>query len=344
MVGQPIGLETAPEGGPRRTPQAARRGLQLVLFIVGVAVVAGLVVQAGPSEVRRLLIAAGPLVPVIVGLDLAYYTLETLAHRVLLGAHRDRAPVSAYVRAGLVAYVVSVLLPLGRGGAEVARTASLGPYLGVARVSAAGAQLLPVSLFANAICSSAIAVVAACYLGAQHPLFFALLLNALATAGLGALLAFGMRHAVWSLFLRRWFPAAVSFSAAFQRALRQRKRDLWAAFGLCVLSRFAETLVRGCILLAVGGSVTWASALLLEGVHLVGGTLGDAVPGQLGALEGTYWVFADVFSERGAAATAVSMALLGRVAQLLLALLGLVGWWTLPRAATPTRDTPLPSP
>jgi hypothetical protein len=57
----------------------------------------------------------------------------------------------------------------------------------------------------------------------------------------------------------------------------------------------------------------------VQGVHIVGATVGDAVPNQLGVTEGAYRVFAEAVGLGDAPARAVSIALAIRVVQLGLA-------------------------
>jgi hypothetical protein len=75
------------------------------------------------------------------------------------------------------------------------------------------------------------------------------------------------------------------------------------------------------VLAAIGGAFTPRGALVSQGIHLVGAAAGDFVPSQAGVLEGAYRLFGGVLGVEAAAA--VSIALLVRLSQFVLAGLGL---------------------
>ncbi len=87
------------------------------------------------------------------------------------------------------------------------------------------------------------------------------------------------------------------------------------------LGRAAQTAEYGVILLAVGGVLTPVSALVVQGIHLVGAAIGDFIPGQLGAVEGAYRAFASTLGFGADPARALSIALVARIAQIGLATL-----------------------
>jgi hypothetical protein len=85
---------------------------------------------------------------------------------------------------------------------------------------------------------------------------------------------------------------------------------------LCMAGRAVQALQYGVVLHAVGGLATPGAALTAQGIHLVGATLGDFVPNQMGATEGAYRFFAPAIGLGAAPAQALSIALIVRVAQL----------------------------
>lgn len=72
----------------------------------------------------------------------------------------------------------------------------------------------------------------------------------------------------------------------------------------------------GVILAAVGGARTVQSAFVAHGIHLVGATLGDLVPNQLGIVDGTYSAFAGALGLGDKAANAISIAFVAHAVQL----------------------------
>jgi hypothetical protein len=92
------------------------------------------------------------------------------------------------------------------------------------------------------------------------------------------------------------------------------------------------------VLFAVGGIVTPASALTAQGIHLVGAAAGDVIPGQLGAMEGSYRVFAGALGFRARPELALSMPLLVRIAQLSVAIATLYAFGVRARSVAGPRE------
>ena len=99
------------------------------------------------------------------------------------------------------------------------------------------------------------------------------------------------------------------------RRFASRTTDCSAPIGFSVAGRVIQTLQYGVILVAVGGILTPTSALVTEGIHLVGAGLGDMVPNQVGITEGAYRVFASALGLEDAPARAISIALVARLCQ-----------------------------
>ena len=88
---------------------------------------------------------------------------------------------------------------------------------------------------------------------------------------------------------------------------------------VCLVARSAQAVQYGVILHAVGGAASAHGALIAHGIELVGATLGDFLPNQLGVVDGAYRTFAADVGFASAPARAISIALLARVARLLIA-------------------------
>ncbi len=83
------------------------------------------------------------------------------------------------------------------------------------------------------------------------------------------------------------------------------------------------------LIVAVGGPFSFKVALVSQGIHIVGSTVGEVIPAQAGAVEGSYRLFSAAigFSDP---AKAVALALLARVSQLVVATASLVLLSTVP--------------
>jgi hypothetical protein len=101
----------------------------------------------------------------------------------------------------------------------------------------------------------------------------------------------------------------------------------WSFFG-----RWLQVAQYGIVVLAVGGVLSARGAFVGHGIHMVGATVGAAVPNQAGVVDGAYVAFADVLGFPGAPAKALSVALVLRASQLLLAVICVI-------AAGATRET-----
>jgi hypothetical protein len=102
----------------------------------------------------------------------------------------------------------------------------------------------------------------------------------------------------------------------------------WSFFG-----RWLQVAQYGVAVLAVGGSLSLRGAFVGHGIHMVGATVGAAVPNQVGVVDGAYVAFADVLGFPGAPAKALSVALVLRASQLLFAAVCMI-------VATITREAP----
>jgi len=70
------------------------------------------------------------------------------------------------------------------------------------------------------------------------------------------------------------------------------------------------------LLAAVGGVASVRNAFIAHGIHLVGSTVGDVLPNQLGAVDGAYRAFAGAIGFAEAPARALSIAFLAHAVQL----------------------------
>jgi hypothetical protein len=110
------------------------------------------------------------------------------------------------------------------------------------------------------------------------------------------------------------------------------------AWSLCSLSRFVQILQYGFAIYAVGGRLTVLNAFVCEGVQLIGSSAGDLVPGQLGAMEGTYSAFSSSIGLADAPARVLSLVMIVRGALVGLAVFGLLVAALLPQADAPSKE------
>jgi hypothetical protein len=294
------------------------------LLALGIFAIAWVVASTGPRRVLDALLDAAPWMPFIVLLDAFYFVGESLAHRTLMGEQALAIPRAVFVRTVLSSYALSVLAPLGRAGVEVSRVAAYGRWVGSGRAAAASALVHAVSAFANALLCLAAAAASAHALGVRHPLTLTLLALTAGLVTLAATTAFVMRRSKVGQWIGARVPRLAEAGRDLDQALRDSPASLARAATWCSASRASQVVQAALLILAVGGVVTPTTALVSQGIHIVGSTFGEAIPGQTGVVEASYRIFADGLGFGADPARAVAIALLCRLSQILVASTSLV--------------------
>jgi hypothetical protein len=296
---------------------ARRRALaRVALATAGLTLVAVLVRGAGAGRVLAVLCQAAPRLPVLFGLELVQIASDAVALRWLL-RRAPRVPGLTWLRSSAAAYAMMILFPAGRASGEVARAALLATSVGTAWAATAGAQLQASYLFANGVLSATGCVAIASWAGARSPLVVFLAVNALLmgalSAGVLAVLR-GERAGRWIERLRVRFARSAHASQPLEPGAR--RAIPWLAAAVCCSSRAAQVVQYGVLVTAVGGASGARNAFIAHGIHLVGSTLGDVVPNQLGAVDGAYRAFAAALGFASEPARALSIAFLAHAVQL----------------------------
>jgi hypothetical protein len=304
------------------TPRGIGRGL---LALAGLALVIHLVRAAGPDRVAHVMWQTRALLPVIVALELVQLTSDFVSLLLLLGDRSARVPAATWVRSSAVAYAMMILVPAGRAAGEVARATMLAPCVGAPAAATASTELQSSYVFANGLLSAIGCAVVASVIGPRSPLALLLGANALLMfAFAGALIA-----VLWNVRTGRWLSGRLRRFAGTARDGRPalpaplepgaRRRLPWRAAIVCSISRLTQVAQYGVVLHAVGGIASVRGAFVAHGIHMVGSTLGDMLPNQVGVVDGAYQTFAAAIGFGGVPARALSIALVARTAQLLLA-------------------------
>lgn len=313
----------------------AKTAARVALFALGLAAIVYVVNDAGPAHVWATLVGAGVFVPVIVLLEAAFMSMDVLSLRSLIGAPARDVPFAVWVRSGLMAYAIMILFPGGRAAGEVVRATQLAPYTGGAKAAAYGTRLQAATMLGNTFISIPAAL--ACFWASdgEGALPWLVLGNGLVTAAIGGGILFMSRRSKVGGWVGQKFSALASHGASFDEALRD-ETPFGPALFFSSLGRAFQTVQYGIILLAVGGSLGLVSALISQGIHLVGAGAGDLVPNQAGITEGAYWMFAEALGLSADPAAAVGIALIARFCQYILAGLGLLvgALWRAPARET----------
>jgi hypothetical protein len=302
-------------------PGSQRRVFARILAaLVGLALVAYLVKGAGPERVAAVLWQAGRWLPVIFALEVFQMGTDFFALRSILGARWRDIPAATWVRSSAVAYAMMTLLPAGRAAGEVTRATLFSKFVGTPRAATTSTCLQAAYLSANGVLSLVACLAVASKFGVQAPLAMLLGGNVVFQAIIaGSLLAIlrAARLGRWLERMRRRFVPGAKESPPLDP--EERRRIPWRAALVCSLGRAAQTLQYGVILHAVGGVLTVRNAFITHGIHLVGATLGDMLPNQLGVTDGFFRAFGGDLGFADEPARALSIAFVVRIAQLSLA-------------------------
>lgn len=298
-----------------------RKG-QLGLAALGLGAVGALVHLAGAREIAHVVAHCAPVIPLLLVVEAARIALEARAVRDLYRALGAEVPVSALARAHLVGYAMTTVLPAGRAVAEGYVATALVRFASPGKAAAAGTLNHALAMAANAFVAAA--CFAACLLVTG--------LSSLTVAiGLHTLLVGAIALALPVVARSRRACAAAT---RVIRALVGEKRAERATLGLEAMgdaSRMYERVPRFALaahllaraLQAIGiavllGTISGArgisallGGLLGQAVHLVGTSVGDLVPLQLGATDGGFALAAPALGMAVADAVAVALILHG---------------------------------
>jgi hypothetical protein len=330
MTRQPV-LHMSPDTSAPAAPrpgfaQAWKRLGRPLLLVAGLGFAAFLVWNVGPERVIRVLHDAGTWLPLVALLEAGFVATDIVGLRLLLGDQAKAVAMSRWVRSTALAYASTILLPTGRAAGEAARAAVLSDDVGVPTAVGVCARLQAAVLVANGVISLLIAGVLFVTGGGATvaALTLAMLGNALACAVLGTLLFSVVRGERLARWLTRRFPRIakkVARSAGEPHPTRSGPGParVVASIGCGVLGRLVQTAQFAVVMRAVGGAFTLPAAMTAQGVQIVGATVGDVFPAQIGPAEGSYYAFAGVLGLGADPARAISIRILLLAAQLGLA-------------------------
>jgi putative membrane protein len=231
---------------------------------------------------------------------------------------------------------INSLLPIAQVGGDVVRARMLAARTGGATAGAAMVADLGIGVGTQALFAIAGVVAFATSRGAPHPTRTIMLgvLGALGVAGLlflllrkgtARLLQTGLRP--WRGRLQRSWDAmtgtAVSLDAAM-RELSRRPRDLAGATGWHLLGWFSHVAETWFALRIAGFPASWTVALAIESLSSTARAAAFFVPGGLGVQEGSVVYLAQMLGVPMEAAVVV--ALLKRVREVVVGVLGLASW------------------
>ncbi len=241
-----------------------------LLFVLGVGAVVALVRDAGADQVWNTLVQAGVWLPLVMLCEIGFASMDVVSLRLMYRERGRNVPLSVWLRSGMMAYGIMVLLPAGRAGGEVMRAASMAPYIGGARAAAGATVLQGVTLWGNTLISVPCYLAVALASGPTEVLALLVAGNGLVTGVVGSVLLLGARASRLGGWLGTRIKALAGHGARFDESLREMPKMPLLPIGAAFLGRGFQSVQYGIILLAVGGASTVQSGLVAQGIHLVG--------------------------------------------------------------------------
>jgi hypothetical protein len=278
-----------PRAARSQAEREARRKawLHATFGVVGIGAIALLVRGVGAQALFAILRASARWVPLLVALDTLRVAAEAVATWSLSARVRRVVSVAELVRVHVVGYAIGMNMPAGRATAEAVKAAMLSRHVGVAEAAAIAAGNQTAVILASCV-GMIPCLVAALWITGPSALSasFATLVVVMFVGFVVFQLACRKSRLGGALLRRitRFEQSTESFQEALDRIpVVPKVATIAGLFGRAVAA--VEMFV---LLVALGGRHGLGATLLAQGVNLVGGTLGDLVPGQLGATDGAF--------------------------------------------------------
>ena len=305
MEADPSGARPA-AARPRRSRRKAL--IHGAFAIVGLGALALLVRSVGPAALVAALRSSARWLPVLLALEVGRVAMEALASRSLSARVRDRVSVAQLARVHVISFAVCNVMPAGRAAGEAVKAALLSRFVGAPEAAAIGTGNQAAALLGAAVVALPCAIAAAWMTGSS-PLTWALVAFALATTAVTVAFQIACRRPDIGGALVRRFTRMEQAPAVFQDAIDRIPLVPVAATAAAVGSRVLLALELAILLHAFSGSAGLGRTLLALGVSMVGGAVGDFVPGQLGASDGAFALAAPALGISRADGVAVAMTL-----------------------------------
>ncbi|MGA2451520.1 MAG: lysylphosphatidylglycerol synthase domain-containing protein [Polyangiaceae bacterium] len=322
----------SPRPGTRRaaTPGSAlwrRRTLvHVAAAVLGVLALVLLVRGVGVVKFFAVVATSAPWLPALFALEAVRLGTEIAMTCTVTRAVRERVPLSDLLRIHVVAFGVSLVLPAGRATAEATRAAMLSPFVGAVDASAIAFCNQSMVLLGGALIAIP-CLASALWMTGLSPLVATIFGFTCATSIAFALCQLGARRAEVGGLVRRYAARMGPAATAFQNATRSLPLFPLGPVVSTFASRVVQVIEYAVLLFALGRRNGVAEPVLAEGVNLVGGAVGDFIPGQVGATDGAFALAARSIGIT--AADGVAIAVMLHFVQVVWALVGLSAplWW-----------------
>jgi uncharacterized membrane protein YbhN (UPF0104 family) len=312
-----------PPDGKARHPGRRKAILHACFGALGLGALGLLVRSVGVGGLVTALRTSARWLPVLFAIQAARVALEAATTFAISERVRQRVRLPALARVHVVGNAVAMVMPAGRAAAEAVKAAMLSRFVGAPDAAAIGATNQSMAMLGSVLIAVPCTLAALALTGLSAITLGLLALTVVSAALLAVLQVAVRRREIGGFFLRR-VTHMEQATEAFRDAIARIPVFPPAAVATSLAGRALNVVELGVLLHAVGGRHGPAEALLALGVNMLGGSVGDFVPGQLGATDGAFALAAPSLGL--AVADGVAMAMTLHLLQITWALLG----WTLP--------------
>jgi hypothetical protein len=280
--------------------------LHLAFAVVGVGALGAMIHQVGPAKLGALLAGAVGWLPLLLALEAVRIAADAASTYFLYRRWGSGLPLREILRVQLVAYPVSILAPASRTAAEAMKAQALARLTTGARAAAVATMNQSFALYGGALITVPCLAASLAMTGASV-LSLGLALQLVLSAAAGVGLQFVARGRAVGGWLGRRFARVAMAAEQFQTALSEHAPVSALPLSCAVVNRTAQVLQYTILVLAMSGSTSLGRSLLAQGINLVGTSLGDLVPGQLGVTDGAFALSASALGITAADAIAISV-------------------------------------
>lgn len=275
---------TPSERGPR---PRLRLLLHVAFAVVGLGALGAMIHHVGPATLGALLASAIGWLPLLLALEAVRIAADAASTYFLYRRWGDGLPLAEILRVQLAAYPVNILAPASRATAEAMKAQALARLSTGARAAAVATMNQSFALYGGALITLPCLAASLLMTGASV-LSLGLTLQLVLSAAAGVGLQVVARGRAIGGWLGRRFARVAKAAERYQAALSEHAPVSGLPLSCAIVNRAAQVLQYTTLVLAVSGSTSLGRGLLAQGLNLVGTSLGDLVPGQLGVTDGAF--------------------------------------------------------
>jgi hypothetical protein len=263
-----------------------RMALHLGFALLGAVALVVMVRHVGADVLLAIVSRSSGWIPLLIALEVLRIGADVAVAHALYAKLPRRPPMAALIRAHLIAYPVTILAPAGRAAAEALKASCLASHAGGPQAAAVGTMSQALALIGGGL------IAVPCFLAAwlltgSSILTIAIGVQVVVATALGMLIQAATRRRAISGFLRR-FARAGQAAESYQDTVHLHPVLPVRALPATAVNRLLQVAQYAVLIHAVGGATGLAASFVAEGINLVGTSLGDFVPGQIGATDGAF--------------------------------------------------------